>query len=883
MISDLPAILAWFESSRRKLMGRGIWLLGGEPGTMPPEVWNTANLRVLIVRLSSYQDTAAGITHSFLYQLAQSVPGVFVDLAFLPPERDERLMRTAGIPLLLGATSKHAAQEFDILAISNSVVQELINLPALLEGSGIPLSRAERGAKGSPFVVLGGSNSYATSVLHGPVGVREEGDGLVDAVIVGDGEAAFPRFLREFSASKNRNESLQNRITTLRKSVPGFYDPSAYREAYDEAYGEGGRLKAIEMVADAPFPVRAARARGDAFVETFTGGPVAYEEQQAGTSHLLISAGCPYFCSFCKESWEQKPYRERDPQTLIASALRLKAAMGLSELNLMTFNANTFSQLGTLLDALEPSFARVSIKSQRFDAIARSPRLLERQLDAGKRTYTCAMEGISERLRIFLQKNLNETTLIAGFKELFTRNIRQMKVFLIVTGREEETDLAEFGAFLSKLKVLTSNLKGKPILTFSLAGLFRPPHTPLQFEPPRRDLVIMERAFKAISETAERAGFESRISAGPWDAGLSEMLAWGDRRLTRILVESSLAKGFRYRGEVEPQVYRFWREKIRETGLENIFFAENRTDETVFPWDDIDVGISKKYLWETFKKLSAGKETISCLAKPLGTGVCGACGACIDTAERERVTKTAVESIFRIPKVSSKNFEKPKRYRIEVLVPERWDYVGNAFLFAALGRALMLGKPDWTAFYLRFSQGLSRFGASGYFIGEFEIKSGASSFDQDKDVLAVQHQLAVYGVSFLSLKPSSGEFESAIPSLTMRIYPASEEERPATVAHRVDGVLAKYRLKHQKRREGESLVWELHAGHAGKEGISRIRLLPDVCILELDLLHSVEPHLVGAFGGSGRRELCLLREQAKKPQEGKSGGESQRMGRRRSE
>lgn len=61
-------------------------------------------------------------------------------MAFLPPERDEKLLLDAAVPLLTGTTSKMPAGAFDVIAISNSVLQELINLPAMLQFSGLPLT-----------------------------------------------------------------------------------------------------------------------------------------------------------------------------------------------------------------------------------------------------------------------------------------------------------------------------------------------------------------------------------------------------------------------------------------------------------------------------------------------------------------------------------------------------------------------------------------------------------------------------------------------------------------------------------------------------------------------------------------------------------------------
>jgi len=91
--AESQRIAGWFSCSRHLLSGNGVWFSGGEPNTMPSAGFFDARLRVLIVRLSEYSEVAAGITHSYLYQMAAAVDGCFVDMAFLPPERDEKLLR----------------------------------------------------------------------------------------------------------------------------------------------------------------------------------------------------------------------------------------------------------------------------------------------------------------------------------------------------------------------------------------------------------------------------------------------------------------------------------------------------------------------------------------------------------------------------------------------------------------------------------------------------------------------------------------------------------------------------------------------------------------------------------------------------------------------
>ncbi|MBI3039394.1 hypothetical protein HYY75_10170, partial [bacterium] len=295
-----------------------------------------------------------------------------MDFAFLAPYSDELKMRKAGVPLLIGTSTKRAPSQFDVVAISNSIVQELLNLPALLEYSGIPLSREARKKRGSPFILLGGSNAYSASILHGPVSFGSSEEGLVDGVIIGDGEEAFQLFLECFLRARfARREEL---MAILRDRVPGFYDPSCYVQKFDKT----GRLFGIEAINGASIPVKAHRVSPQNAKKTFSLGPIPFSEEAAGASHLLISEGCPYFCSFCKESWEQKPYREGNVSALISDSLALKANLGISELNLMTFNVNTFSKLSSVLNSLEPLFDRVTVKSQRFDTIAQFPFLLDR-------------------------------------------------------------------------------------------------------------------------------------------------------------------------------------------------------------------------------------------------------------------------------------------------------------------------------------------------------------------------------------------------------------------------------------------------------------------------------------------------------------------------
>ena len=65
----------WYERVYPQLSGHGLWLRGGEPQTLPPEQYDCRSFRVLLARLSTYQDTAESFTHATLYAIALGWPG----------------------------------------------------------------------------------------------------------------------------------------------------------------------------------------------------------------------------------------------------------------------------------------------------------------------------------------------------------------------------------------------------------------------------------------------------------------------------------------------------------------------------------------------------------------------------------------------------------------------------------------------------------------------------------------------------------------------------------------------------------------------------------------------------------------------------------------
>ncbi len=79
--------------------------------------------------------------------------------------------------------------------------------------------------------------------------------------------------------------------------------------------------------------------------------------------------------------------------------------------------------------------------SQRADILNDTPGLLELELAAGKRSYTLGIEGISRRLRAYLQKGLEESPVRQLLARLLAGGAREVKLFYLLTGYEEPRGL----------------------------------------------------------------------------------------------------------------------------------------------------------------------------------------------------------------------------------------------------------------------------------------------------------------------------------------------------------------------------------------------------------------------------------------------------------
>jgi radical SAM superfamily enzyme YgiQ (UPF0313 family) len=588
-----------------------------------------ATCRILIVRLSPFRDVDRSIPHLFLFQeVRRALPRAFIDLAFFPSAVERELFDREAIPYLIGVQSLRPASEFDLVLISNAYTLELVNLPYLLIRSGIPLFSSQRGPEW-PFLILGGSNAMATQAVIG-----EDGDSLVDGVFFGEGEGVVGELVQRIGGSADRRTG----GSTNQRISKGELLAQVTERA--EGLWVAGSLRATHKVVCVP------EARSL---------PVEYpilNTPEAHTANLQINYGCPSFCSFCFEGYDRKPYRELPLPDVLAVARQVKRAQGVEELNLYSFNFNTYQDILEMILALHHLFERVSLKSQRVDILNRVPGLLEAEVEADKRNFTLGIEGISDRLRAWLHKSLPAEDITDLLQRVLALRVRRVKLFYVLTGYETADDVDEFRRFLRWLKETRHPSRNRSVrVIFSFGLLVRMPFTPLRYDRLLLDEQEWRPLIGQVKSACETNGFEFRL-AFDWPAYcVTQVLAMGGHWLVEPLVALA-RKGYYFDTALESAYWDELRRWLVEAGHWDEALLGEKGSDYRFALEFVRSNVSGEFLYRQYQEAQAGNDGGYCLGDHEQSGRCLGCGACVDEGQRRAITHHQIRWPERVPYVT---------------------------------------------------------------------------------------------------------------------------------------------------------------------------------------------------------------------------------------
>ncbi len=782
----MPDFTSFFAEHARDLDCAGAAWPRPNP-TFGNPAFEKARLKVLIVRLSPFRDVDRSFPHFFLADaVRRAAPSAYVDMCFMPTQRDRPVLRNAGIPFLVGAQSCRSADEFDLVLISNSFTLELVNVPYLLEHSGIPLWAGERNDDW-PMFILGGSNSMASQSL-----IRGDRDCMVDAIFFGEGEHEVQALIRAIQAARGGKS---RKLAHAAKAVDGLW------------VAGGAQATTVRSTLRTPsgsaLPVRYPLLNGE----------------EAGTVRLQVAYGCEAFCSFCFEGYDRKPYREVPVNELLDVAHKLKRQHGADTIELYGFNVGAHSGFPALLAGLGRLFLNVAFKSQRVDTLHASPGVIELELVSGKRSFTLGIEGISARQRARLNKSLTNEAIDGVIGELFRQKAREIKLFFLLVGDEAEADVAEFRAICRRIRMLRGRANAGTRIIASFGFLVRMPLTPMRYAPLLLDQAHWEGLWKQVRYVCEESGLECRL-ATPWsEYAFSQVMAMGGYWLNEPIVK--LARdGLCFDGSLDSRWWERMKDWMKANHQWTASFLDEKAPNYGFALSFVKGRIPASFLHKQYLRSKADSDAGYCLGTTEHPGKCLGCNACADARQKRGLTHRQVSR--GVPRAAIEDARKTASLKarirpVNVIVrfPPQFAGVAPAWLNAFVFRRLISLLPDQSDNVISVKEQLftvgdnmERFGIHG---GETVLAIHA--WDRDVLLKSLSEALSETGsdLAFLSVIEGfvPGIFRHASADITVRA------DSPGSAAGQLAAFARKANLSMGLRRDGATYKLEVH-GNAAK-------------------------------------------------------------------